>query len=397
MNLLKSICLACICFTALNLQAQTTRIVDHNFNAPVGDLIYSTLQAAHDAADPGDTIFVQPSPTYYGNISISKEIHLRGIGFLLTKDMPYNSRMDIMVWTNNLDNTSNASNSTVSGMLLDAIAMRHGSGGEFTLTDVKINDCLIVGSGSYGITSDVWVSGGEIPITNLTITNNDIRGSLYFQHLMTNTIIHGNLIRNHMHFTNTSTANSVIISNNIIFGYIQKAYLSGTMNILHNNFIGAKGSHYAFYSKLINAAVSYNIFYGRTPSLAAAGTTSANFKDNVFTGNISYETGADALPPTGGGTNTGLGNDPGVSPLFTNVAILNTWESTRDFTLLEGSPAIGNGSSGTDIGITGGVYPFQTTNYIYRTAPRPTIQSFNTDAVINPGDNLNISITIKAN
>ncbi|MGL1889281.1 MAG: hypothetical protein OCD76_22395 [Reichenbachiella sp.] len=377
--------------------AQSFLIVDHNFNAPTGDHIYSTLQAAHDAASAGDTIFIQPGPAPYGTITISKEIHLVGIGFALDKDMPYYSRLDIVVWTNNIDGTSNASNSTISGLYLNSVIMRHGSGGEFTLSDVTIDNCLILGTSNYGIVSDVWTSGGEVPITNLIISNCDIRGSLYFQNVMTNTIIHGNLIRTNIEFHNTSTSNTATISNNIIYGAIRKEYLSGTMNILHNNFIGVKGTNNAFSTQLVNAAVSYNIFYGRTPSVAAAGSTSVDFKDNVFTGNISYETGDDQLPPTGGGTNTGLGNNPGVSPLFNNVPILNTWETARDFSLQAESPAIENGSSGSDIGITGGVYPFQSSNYTLITAPRPTIQSFNTDAVINPGDNLNISITIKAN
>ena len=56
------------------LLAQTTLIVDHNFNAPTGPHIYSTLQAASNAANPGDTIQVQPSPVAYGNISINKPI-----------------------------------------------------------------------------------------------------------------------------------------------------------------------------------------------------------------------------------------------------------------------------------------------------------------------------------
>ncbi len=380
-------------------QAQTVRIVDNNYNAPSGDLVYSTLQEAADAAVAGDIIYVQPSPTTYGDVAVNKELHFKGIGFNLDKDLPHNSNMGVFVFTNNVDNTSNSSGSTIMGINAELILMRHNtSGGVFELTDLVIDNCIIRGNGSYAITSDVYVTGGEVPITNLEIKNSDIRGTVHFQHTMTNMLLRNNLIRGGI-VLDSSNPQSAIISNNIIYTGIRKDSQGDDMIIQNNNFIGQNGSNNAFSTTMIDAIVANNIFYGRTPSIAAGGaSTSTSFQRNVFTNNLSYETGDNTLPPSGGGVgNSGDGNIVDDSPLFGNVPVLNSWDLTHDFSLSAGSPAIDAGSDGTDIGITGGTYPFNGSNFDYSTSPFPTIQILNTDAVINPSDNLDIRISIKAN
>lgn len=381
-------------------QAQTVRIVDNNYNAPTGDLIYSTLQEAADAAVTGDFVYVQPSPTKYGDVTITKELHFKGIGFNLDKDLPHSSSLNLMVIRNNDDNTSDASNSTVTGLYISLIIMRHStSGGQFELTDVVIDNCVLTGTGyGYALTSDVYTNGGEIPITNLEVKNCDIRSVVHFQHVVTDLLIRNNLIRSDLTF-DSSSPQSAIISNNIIYGDLRKDSQGDDLIIQNNNFIGQNGSNYAFATTMIDAIIANNIFYGRTPSLTAAGgSTSANFQRNVFTNNLSYETGNNELPPAGGGVgNSGDGNIDDQSPLFVDVPILNTWDATRDYFLDVGSPAIDGGSDGSDIGISGGTYPFNSSNFEYNTAPMPTIQILNTDAVINPTDNLDIRINIKAN
>ncbi len=47
---------------------------------------YSTIEAAHDAASPGDTIMVDGSPTGYGKITITKKLVLLGPGYLLLEN-----------------------------------------------------------------------------------------------------------------------------------------------------------------------------------------------------------------------------------------------------------------------------------------------------------------------
>ena len=160
-------------------------------------------------------------------------------------------------------------------------------------------------------------------------------------------------------------------------------------------FIGGANS-YAF-STLYDKTVANNIFYGRTPSNSAAGSASASFQRNIFTNNISISTGNDALPPAGA-TNTGSGNLVSEVVGFVNVPFSNTWSSAHDFTLTPGvSQAIGAGSDGSDIGISGGPYAWTESNLVLKTTSAPTIELLNTNTVINPGDNLPVRVKAKSN
>jgi hypothetical protein len=60
-----------------------------------------------------------------------------------------------------------------------------------------------------------------------------------------------------------------------------------------------------------------------------------------------------------GSGNLGSGNIVDANPVFTNFPLQGGALSySHDFTLLPGSPAIGAGTDGTDIGILGGMLPF---------------------------------------
>ena len=79
------------------------------------------------------------------------------------------------------------------------------------------------------------------------------------------------------------------------------------------------------------------------------------------------------------------------------MQLLNTWTGAYDFTLMTGSPALLAGSDGTDIGISGGSYPFPDANLVLKTTAAPVIQILNTTTVINPGADLPVRIKAKSN
>jgi len=378
-----------VCTYAIGAFAQpasTVRIVDNNFNAPTGDLIYATIQQAVDASIPGDIIYIQPSPTKYGDASTYKRLHFKGIGFDLDKDQPHISHIGDITLINNVDNTQNASGSTIEGLQLDYVYINKSSGTpSFNLSDISVRNCYMSGMTAY------------IPTSNVEISDNRITSSLTFYEAMSNLIVRNNLMDNFLLLSGSPS--SVVVSNNIIYGTLRKESQGDNLVIQNNNFIGAKNSSAAFSVQMMDAIVANNIFYGRTPSISnSGGSTSTNFQRNIFTNNLSYETGNDALPPSGGGVdNSGDGNIMGSSPLFANVLLLNTWSADYDFTLQGGSPAIDAGSDGTDIGISGGPYADFDPNFSLITTRLPTIQIFNTSTVINPGDNLEIRVQAKTN
>jgi hypothetical protein len=64
---------------------------------------------------------------------------------------------------------------------------------------------------------------------------------------------------------------------------------------------------------------------------------------------------------------------------------------------MAGSGAIDAGSDGTDIGITGGFYPWTEANLILKTTAGPTIEVLNTSTIINPTDPLPVRVKAKSN
>jgi len=374
------------------LMAQTTRVADNNFNAPTGPNVYSTIQAAVNAASPGDIIQVQPSPTTYGNVTIgSPGLTLMGIGFnLVGKDIPLTSKMGTITLTNNTDNTLDADGTIITGLQLTYLYLGNNTGPSYTLQNILVENCAMnyIFAQSGSPTDGLEVRGCRMWDTNYAI---------YSSNYLNNAVIRNNLMNGSISFVHASPGNN-LVTNNIMYGGINVNATGSNTTILNNNFVGATGVEAAFNTKLLDCIVTNNIFFGSTPSIGNTGSTSTNFQRNVFTNNISFATGDDALPPAGGGSgNTGSGNIVASSPSFVNVQLLDAWSSAYDFTLQAGSPAINAGSDGTDMGITGGSYPFTTPNFEYKTTPAPTIQILNTSTVINPGDNLPVRIKAKSN
>lgn len=93
--------------------------------------------------------------------------------------------------------------------------------------------------------------------------------------------------------------------------------------------------------------IENNIFYTGQPS----GASLSIFNNNITFANNGYNT----LPY---GDNFGSGNLANVNPMFVNFPYTGGgFDWSYDFALQPGSPAIGAGTNGTDIGITGGNAP----------------------------------------
>ena len=369
--------------------AQTTWVADNNVGAPTGPNIFTTIQAAVDAASAGDVVQVQPSPKAYGTAYIRvKNLTLMGIGFNVDKETPLSSIMGNIYLTNNAANDSDADGAIIKGLQFSYLYPGINTGPVFVLQNALIYNCLF-----YGI-SGTW---GYSELDGLEVRDCYLSASINIYSVIRNSLFRNNLIIGDTYLY--SSAFDTSFANNLLYGSIHIATESGSITILNNNFVGATGSETAFLSKLKYVMVANNIFYGSTPSIAVAGSFSTEFRFNTFSHNLVYATGDDTMPPTGGvaGTeNNGLNNII-ANPNFVNGAVSNTWSAAYDFTLQAGSPAIGTGSDGLDIGIYGGTYPFPDTNFVLKTTDAPVIQILNTSGVINPGDNLPVRVKAKSN
>lgn len=386
-----------LALTAFAASAQTIRIADNNPNAPAGPNIYATLQAAIDAAAVGDIVYVQPSLTTYGNVTINKRITLRGIGFNTGRDLAYNSATGDITLTNTVDNTTNASGTIIEGICVCTSNARINLGVQtgtfgYTLRDITISKCVLGGNGLFR-------TGGNVAADNIIVRN--CFTGIYFEPTgsVTNLLIYQNFL--YSIYFNGGSLSSAIISNNIVdkgnsnrFGF-NNSLSTNSVVITNNNFLAEddiSGSSFMQYD-LHDAIVSNNIFYGCSPRY----TNGPVFERNVFVNNLSFGTSNDALPPAGTGVgNTGSNNQVGQNPLFVNAPFNALWAATWDFTLQATSPAKDAGSDGTDIGITGGSYPVNK-NLDYRPTSTPVILQFNPSAVVPQNQPLKSNIKAKAN
>jgi hypothetical protein len=302
-------------------------------NDPATPAQYTDVQAAHDAASPGDTLLVKASTSSYGWLYLDRPLTVIGEGY--NTDGPYTSISGVQTWPG-----SDGSNF----IGFRAYFYLAGNG---PISNVLIERCggsVYGGNYSYGVTGLIvkhCVIDGDVALYNCTqvlITNNLIIGQIY-----------------------GSTAPSVSIQNNV--------FMSNGGNVLLS---------------IQNAVVSNNIFYGSSPSQDGYGVTNCAFNNN-----ISFGTSDDDLPPTGTG-NVGSGNQQGVDPLFVNVPDFY-WAPSYDLHLQAGSPGIGAGTDGTDIGLYGGGFPL---NVPLDGLPRlPQVTQFNLlNTSIGEGGSLNVQV-----
>lgn len=133
---------------ALGLSGQNIIVVDNNPGAAAD---YTSLTDAVNAAEAGDFIYIVPSSDSYGNFVIEKELHIRGLGHLPLGTNGLSSRVGSLTFQNDCGNSS------VSGL--------RGNGfGSFTNTS-GFNDNVIVSNcrmTSMGVGGNNWVVEGNI-------------------------------------------------------------------------------------------------------------------------------------------------------------------------------------------------------------------------------------------
>jgi hypothetical protein len=320
--------------TVVAIQAQTIRVVDNNPNAPSGENVFSTIQEAHDAADPGDILHIVGSNTTYAGANLSKSLTILGDGMNPDPELDthFNSRTGTLTFSNQLDAISEIH---IRG-LETSITLTGNT--EFGVVEIKNN---IIGSVSASSTS---ISVNTLRITNNVISSFSVRNASVLNNVVTNA---------------SSTTGSQVINNLFIAGG-----LSGSGSIINNN-----------------------IFFGGSVS-GGLSTSTLNF--NLITGNNNNEF------PIGENGNTGSNNLYGVNPQFIDLPLNGgSWNFDWDPRLQEGSPAIGAGSEGTDMGVFGGSFPFNA--LINPGGPLPYIRVLNTSGVIQPGQDLLIEVEAVAN
>ena len=301
----------------------TTWTVSNNPNKPAQ---YTSLQTASDSAAIGDTLLISGSPTSYGDITLNKQLHLigEGIGPSLN-DITTLGKLYMRC----VDGTVNASGSTVEGLNMGHFYWGGGYYGydSDTLQNVTVNRCrmnyIVRANASYGkvkgFTFDQCIIRYFVDFDG---TNGWLGNSTGTMEAMefTNCVFDG---ISSYHLYDVGDCNGHLVMRNCLF-------LSTSQNLNNGD---------------VNEAVFEDCMFIGT-----------NFPTNVsgcvFNHCLSHQGNDPTLPPAG---NSGSGNVSDDDPLFTAynpTPVNHSWD--HDYTLQAESPAIGTGTSGTDIGIGGG-------------------------------------------
>jgi hypothetical protein len=298
-------------------------------NDPARPAQFTTIEAAINGASPGDTLRIAGSsneymlpPTLFFNLTFIGEgaNNPNGQSTIFTRESPYSFTLG------RLNSSLGSSGSSFHGIrfhpnvgiFLDPLF----SGGTLatqTLDNIRFERCQFNG---------VQIASG----TTKQISNVLFRNCLFNS---------GSISVSGSFISNILITNCIFNPGSISGG---SAPLNGNLLIRNCLFLNHTASRFVSISGVI---VENCIFYKSEPTGAI---------NSVFNNNITYLCNSNTIPY---GTNAGSGNLINVNPLFMNYPALGAnFEWTHNYGLQAGSPAIGTGSNGTNIGLTGGNAPF---------------------------------------
>lgn len=323
--------------------------VDNNVNSTAD---FTTINEAMDAAQPGDTIYVTPSLTSYGSVTVAKKLHFRSIGHTPEVTNGLSAKIGFLTF--------------------------HGTS----------SPPIIVSSGSS--IQGFEISGIGVGFTapdNITIKNNKIIGniSLGGQQNCENWIIQGNVIN--ALIASSPTSNNWSITNNFIFG--SNVQFSGLANdcVVSNNIVLVTSNQatHTLFSNCENV-VTNNIFLANQANLGAFITQTSNV---TFLNNLTFNYAGTTLATLVGTTNFNNAN-----PAFLSVpTLLSTYSVNDDYHLPNNTSFLG--TDGNQIGIYGLNFPFNKRGYSFSMPYVEHLQIMNPS--VNNSGTLQVQVKAKSN
>jgi hypothetical protein len=358
---MKTILALALSMTVTFYAVATVRTVSNDPNNPAQ---YSTVQAALNASNHGDTVYVNGTQFTYPDFQINRRIVLIGAGYNVSNQLNLAS----MVSSINLfkDNGVNDASGTV-------------------IMGFRIN-CRLA------------LAGGSLPVNNIRLSRNMIGTGGCFPTLMMTGALNNWTIYNNIVIGTTidPNATNVLFQNNIVTVNVSGSDQSSVI-IDHNVFHNSNNLSTVRYATITN-----NIFVRTSGNLM-----DANVQFNTFNNNLSILNTIGQTAPTNsfaGGPNTGAGNFVGVDPLFESVPDFNNYSPAHNYRLKSTSTARNAATDGTDLGIYGGSYPFPSGGAPgsgFDTGAMPAIPQITTLNILNsslqPGSQLQVNVEARIN
>ncbi|MEO6454208.1 MAG: hypothetical protein ABIN97_09060 [Ginsengibacter sp.] len=288
------------------------------FGPAVANVDYATLQLAHDAADPGDTIMMHPGSQIYA--TITKRLVVIGPGYFLSQN-------------SGLQANTNGTDSTASGLYI---------------TDPAANGSIFIGC-TFAPTG-IYITGvGVANVSFIRCWFNGYSGTNNYSIIVTQNI--NNFIFQQCVFkgAGVTVTNPAIATNisfiNCLFYNINDGQVTYSLN---------------FGSGLQHSGLFQNCIFSQAPGSGLLPYLDGTWAMNNCITNVNYFTGSGITYQNNIGTSTQFpaGNGNQQNKLWSNIFTL-TGSQDGQYTLKAGSPAIGGGISGANCGIFGGTTPYR--------------------------------------
>lgn len=337
------------CFSA----SATIHTVNNNLSGPG---TFTTIQAAHDAAAAGDTIYVASSPTAYGGVTFTKKVTLIGAG-MRPAEKKDNSSSSVLNGNINLNGGSD--NSSIIGIYFagTSVVANNNVSNVQILRNYFSSGCnqVLFGGGSYS----GWLIANNFMVQTCCCASS-INGQ---NQTFTNILIQNNV------FTDATGCGCGTF---VIQGFPNTANC-----IFSNNLVYSDATNDAAFS-MSNFIVENNIFHTAAPS----GCTNC-----VMNNNITFGTTQDAIPY---GTNTGANNVANTDPQ------LSTFNNATKTPFQNFQPAAGpaktGGVGGTQMGVYGGS-GFNWNNSAVPPIPQIKNFSITSGSTVPAGGSMTIKVT----
>lgn len=301
----------CLCWLGANA---TSWRVNNN---PAIQADFDTFEAAHDAASPGDTIYVEGNGTesHYGLVTITKKLIVIGPGYFLNENDSTQANTAYARFR------SITINPGAEGTEIYGLQMFYNSAGYM---GIIINASNVVIARNYFQGDRDRIVFGAYNISNVAILQNfayDIRSTDGYG--ANNVLIANNFVSGPVYLNSLSSG---VIINNVV-----KASIAATNSQIKNNIIYANTNNYPFgFDYGTNNYVGYNLVNG----LLHAGTNPP-------------------APP-------GPGNIENACPgdLFIDYTGALGYSTDGKWKLNPAGMAVGAGENGVDCGMFGGPSPY---------------------------------------
>lgn len=324
-------------------------------NDPLLPAQFTTIQAAHDAANAGDTVFVHGTTTIYNVIgfTITKPIYLLGVGY-----DPYAPNLRSRI-TAQLSLGTGSDGCIVEGMDLGIVSIGQG---RTTIRNCRLTQINLNNNGLVTAIGNVVIRTGQFTLQNdsyLIRMNSSNSGIQEFR----NNVFASQTISG---FGNSTTMFFGLMQNSIFQNNIFLAWGNAPRRLQYPYSDPDLGGNTFFFN---------NIFYNLTD--VATSCTGCSFSNNLVQGCIAPDCLlVDIVNGQTGGNNLDI---PITDPTFVDYMAGAAFDPvTHDLNLLPGTPGIGAGVGGTDLGVHGGSDPMVPGSFHDRRLRRlPYQQSFN--------------------